>query len=73
VATRIRLIEKINDLIVNRTRELPASSIVPQPTTLLRAPKEEYCSYMNLCNSSNSLVLELEVSRRSIAGVHVAR
>jgi hypothetical protein len=27
-------IEKSNDLIGNRTRDLPACSIVPQPTTL---------------------------------------
>jgi hypothetical protein len=31
---RIRWIEKSNDLIGNRTRDLPASSIVPQPTAL---------------------------------------
>jgi hypothetical protein len=27
-----------NDLVRNRTRQLPACSTVPQPTTLLRAP-----------------------------------
>jgi hypothetical protein len=32
------LIKKSNDLIRNRTRYLPAYSIVPQPTMLLRAP-----------------------------------
>jgi hypothetical protein len=37
-AGRIRSIEKSNDLIGNRTRDLPACSIVPQPTTLLCAP-----------------------------------
>jgi hypothetical protein len=37
-AGRIRLIEKSNYLIGNRTRDLPACSIVPQPTTLPRAP-----------------------------------
>jgi hypothetical protein len=37
-AGRIRSIEKPNDLIENRTRDLPASSIVLQPTTLSRAP-----------------------------------
>jgi hypothetical protein len=31
-------LKKSNDLIGNRTRDLPACSIVPQPTTLLRAP-----------------------------------
>jgi hypothetical protein len=37
-AGRIRSIEKSSDLIGFRTRDLPASSIVPQPTTLPRAP-----------------------------------
>jgi hypothetical protein len=38
-AGRIRSIEKkSNNLIGNRTRDLPACSIVPQPTTLPRAP-----------------------------------
>jgi hypothetical protein len=36
-AGRIRSIEKCNDLIGNRTRDLEACSIVPQPTTLPRA------------------------------------
>jgi hypothetical protein len=35
---RIRSIDKSSDLIGNRTRDLPACSIVPQPTTLPRAP-----------------------------------
>jgi hypothetical protein len=37
-AGRIRSIEKSNYLIGNRTRDLPAYSIVPQPTTLPLAP-----------------------------------
>jgi hypothetical protein len=37
-AGRIRPTEKSNDLIGNRTRDLPACSIVPQPTTLPLAP-----------------------------------
>jgi hypothetical protein len=36
VAGRIRSIEKSSDLIGARTRNLPACSIVPQPTTLPR-------------------------------------
>jgi hypothetical protein len=44
----IRSIEKSNELIGNRTRDLPACSIVPQPTTLPRAPKEEtVCTYFH--------------------------
>jgi hypothetical protein len=37
-AGRIRSIEKSNDLIGDRTRDLPACSIVSQPTALPRAP-----------------------------------
>jgi hypothetical protein len=37
-AGRIESIEKSNDLIGNRTRHLRASSIVPRPSTLPRAP-----------------------------------
>jgi hypothetical protein len=36
-AGRIMSTEKCNGLIGNRTRDLPACSIVPQPTTLPRA------------------------------------
>jgi hypothetical protein len=38
VAGRIRSIEKSND-IANRTRDLPACSIVPQPTMLQHTPR----------------------------------
>jgi hypothetical protein len=37
-AGRIRSIEKSNDLNGNRVFDLPACGIVPQPTTLRRAP-----------------------------------
>jgi hypothetical protein len=37
-AGRIWSIEKSNDLFGNRTRDTPARSVVPQPTTLPRAP-----------------------------------
>jgi hypothetical protein len=40
-AGRIRSIEKSND-IGNRTRDLPACSIVPQPTMLPRAPPPKW-------------------------------
>jgi hypothetical protein len=39
-AGRIRSIEKSSDLILNRNRDLPACSIMPQQTTLLRARNE---------------------------------
>jgi hypothetical protein len=35
--------KKINDLIGNRTRDLPACSIVPQPITLLRIKTKLTC------------------------------
>jgi hypothetical protein len=38
-AGMIRSIEKSSDLIGTRTRDLSTYSIVPQPTTLPRAPK----------------------------------
>jgi hypothetical protein len=41
VAGRSRSIEKSNDLIGNQTCDLPACSIVPQPTALLHAPLEK--------------------------------
>jgi hypothetical protein len=37
-AGRVKLIEKSNDLIRNRTLNLPAWGIVPKATKLLRAP-----------------------------------
>jgi hypothetical protein len=39
VAGRIRSIEKSDDLVGNQTRDLLACSVLPQPTTLPRAPK----------------------------------
>jgi hypothetical protein len=42
---RIKSIEEFSNLIGNRTRHLPACSIVPQPTTLPRAPKLMYSRY----------------------------
>jgi hypothetical protein len=69
-AGRIRSNEKSKDLIGNRTRDLPACSIVPQPTTLLRAPLcDMYVQQINrsthqLCNlcgdSVNLFVLNYE-------------
>jgi hypothetical protein len=37
-AGRIRSFEKSSDLVGNRTRDLPACSTVPEPTTLPRVP-----------------------------------
>jgi hypothetical protein len=41
-AGRIRSIAKSNELIGNRTRNFSSCSIVPQPTTLTRAPAYYY-------------------------------
>jgi hypothetical protein len=54
VAGRIRSIEKSNDLIENRTRDLPACSVVPEPTTLPRAPSKKWSPYF-LMGSEDSL------------------
>jgi hypothetical protein len=48
VAGRIRLNEKSNNLIRIRTPDLPACSIVPQPTTLPRALIYYYYYYYSL-------------------------
>jgi hypothetical protein len=42
---RIRSIEKSDDRIGNRTRDLPACSIVPQLTTLPRVPRVSHGSH----------------------------
>jgi hypothetical protein len=39
VAGSFRSFEDSKDLIGNRTHDLPACNLVPQPTTLPRAPK----------------------------------
>jgi hypothetical protein len=41
-------LKKSNALIENRTRDLPAFSVVPQPTTLPRAPALDYISVLCL-------------------------
>jgi hypothetical protein len=38
-------LKKSNDLIGNRTRDIPGCSIVPQPTMLLRTPDTAYGGY----------------------------
>jgi hypothetical protein len=42
VAGRVRYIEKSTDFIGNRTRDLPAYSMVPRPTTLCVPEKVEW-------------------------------
>jgi hypothetical protein len=44
-ARRIRSTEKSNDLVGNRTRDLSACNIVPQPTTLPGAPYYSLCGH----------------------------
>jgi hypothetical protein len=44
-AGRMKPIEKSNNLIGNRNRDLPACSVVPQPTTLPRAPLQNRLIY----------------------------
>jgi hypothetical protein len=41
MAGKIKQAENSSDPIENRTRDLPACSIVPHPTTLPRAPKNK--------------------------------
>jgi hypothetical protein len=51
-AGRFRSIEKSSDLVGNRTHDLPACSIVPQPTTLL-------LSFVRSCYSVGDRNVEL--------------
>jgi hypothetical protein len=46
-------LKKSNDLIEIRTRDLPACSIVPQPTTLLCASPGKYSALNYSLGSSN--------------------
>jgi hypothetical protein len=48
VAGSIKSIEKSSDLIRNRTYDLPACTIVPQPTMLLHAPLIVLISLFNI-------------------------
>jgi hypothetical protein len=54
VAGRIRSIEKSNDLIGIRTHDLPACSVVPQLTTLPRAPEYEIMHLENTCTGMSN-------------------
>jgi hypothetical protein len=58
VAGRIRSIEKSND-IGNRTRDLLACSIVPQPPTLLHAPKYNVAVRKELLVTVAAIILML--------------
>jgi hypothetical protein len=65
VAGRIRSIESCNDLNGTRIRDLPACSIVPQPTTLPRVPfitgRSVFCeNLLQNCWSVNSLTSVLQ-------------
>jgi hypothetical protein len=57
VVGRIKSIEKSSDLIGNKTRDLPACSIVPQTTTLLRVPviTSVFCIYVRFAMSTKHL------------------
>jgi hypothetical protein len=52
-AGSISSIEKPNDLFGNRTRDLPACSIMPQPTMLLCAPFWKVAKVQNPSNSES--------------------
>jgi hypothetical protein len=50
VAGRVRAIEKSNDLIRNRTRDLPACGMVPQPTMLPCTPHRDLTVNVFICS-----------------------
>jgi hypothetical protein len=64
VAARITSIEKSSDLIRNQTRYLPACSIVPQTTTLMRASLHKTATFksqiyiMELCTITLSVYVQ---------------
>jgi hypothetical protein len=45
VDPRFISVENTHDIIGNRKRDLPASSVVPQPTASPRAPRRYVCNY----------------------------
>jgi hypothetical protein len=47
-------LKKTNDLIGNRTHDLPACSIVPQPTTVPRAPPSNFIIKLKLMLVENT-------------------
>jgi hypothetical protein len=60
--------EKSNDLIGNRIRVIPACSIVPQPTTLLRAPHIQWTDTTNregITNKSSYSVKFMHDNRKN--------
>jgi hypothetical protein len=61
-ARKIRSIEKLNYLIRNRTRELPAFTIVPQCTTPPRAPPNSHTK--PIFNSFGHFLLAATYARR---------
>jgi hypothetical protein len=56
-AGRLRSIKKYNDFIGNRTRGLPACGIVPQPTTLQRAPFAVFSLPTQNCEHSSCVIM----------------
>jgi hypothetical protein len=58
-AGRIRSIKKSNDLFGNRSRDLPACSIVPQSTTLPRAPRLRRVQGTNRVYGGNAGIIEI--------------
>jgi hypothetical protein len=61
---RTTLIEKSNNLIGNRTRDLPACSIVPQPTTPLRVPRVRWIISQMLGSDNKEYGTGLEILYR---------
>jgi hypothetical protein len=59
-------IEKSNCLIRNRNRDLPACSIVPQPTIILLAPKIKRSIKEILCENMNWIHLVQERNFKNI-------
>jgi hypothetical protein len=59
-------LKKFNDLIGDQTRDLPTCSIVPQPTTLLRAPAGSIFNHFKGPRCDNMLPRYKHGDRRSL-------
>jgi hypothetical protein len=60
--------KKYNNIIGNRTRDLPTFSVVPQPTVLQRAPKQ-YCQSISRQQYSIKYVIANRRGRNTTKGI----
>jgi hypothetical protein len=64
------LLKKFNDLVGNRTRDLPSSSIVPQPTVLSLEMREVEQESMNCTQTHTYTCIYIHLYIRKIERLH---